>query len=66
MSNFVQIDRDSLILPIGSSQFYTSSLTPISSTPPLEKEPFAIASSTPTAASTPVVELTEEVTNKID
>lgn len=57
-----QIDRESLTLPVGGSQFYTTSLSPISSTPPLEKEPIAVASSTPTSTAAPVVELTEEVT----
>lgn len=58
-----QADRDSLSLNLSTSQFYTSALTPISSTPPMENEPISIASSTPTsiAATTPVVELTEEV-----
>lgn len=45
-----------------NSQWYTTSLTPISSTPTsLEKEQMVITSSTPTSATTPVVELTEEV-----
>ncbi|XP_031633259.1 dedicator of cytokinesis protein 1 isoform X4 [Contarinia nasturtii] len=58
-------DRDSLSLNLSTSQFYTSALTPISSTPPMEIEPTSIASSTPTVApTTPVVELTEELTPK--
>lgn len=47
------MDRDSLSLPIASSQWYTSTLTP-----PTEKEPTPLVAS---PISTPVFELTEEV-----
>lgn len=57
-------DRDSLGLNLSTSQFYTSALTPISSTPQMEIEPTSVASSTPTSVTTPVVELTEELTPK--
>lgn len=63
-SIFLQCDRDSLSLNLSTSQFYTSALTPISSTPPMETEPTSIVSSTPSSVTTPVVELTEEVNIK--
>lgn len=64
------MDRDSLTLPIASSQWYTtSSLTPITSTPTSSdkdnvKETPPASISAPIGSSTPVFELTEELTPK--
>lgn len=55
------MERDTLSLPLGSSQWYTTSLTPISSTPPSEKEQLNISTTVAASATTPVFELTEEV-----
>lgn len=57
------MDRDSLSLPLASSQWYTSSLTPITSTPPSEKETLVV-NTAPVGGTTPVFELTEELTPK--
>lgn len=54
-----QIDRESLTLPIASSQWYTHSLTPISSTPTDSSS--TVSNSIASAINSPVVELTEEV-----
>lgn len=60
------MDRDSLTLPIASSQWYATVLTPITAAPP-EKECIkesVTVSSTPAGGTTPVFELTEELTPK--
>lgn len=62
---YLQIDREALSLPVANSQWYTSSLTPIHSTPTSDKESIN-SSSAPITSSIvgPVFELTEEVSKR--
>lgn len=54
------MDRETLSLPIASSQWYTSSLTPIISTPTSDRDS-GIVNTAVVLATSPVFELTEEV-----